>query len=239
MSNNSLLIKKINLQYPLVAVYDAPNKDLFSDVIEPPQKKQVCIFAYFNQWKNNKTLCLTKTNSGCKGCGYWWFNQEALKKEDFVKFLVEDEGLKDSNKKMEQWLDKNNPFHPCHDKLFIGPYNEKLKMYVKTITFWVNADQLSILSLACHYFNDPDSKPPIMIPFGSGCMQSLTLFEDLNKPQAIIGSMDIAMRRYLPPNIFAFTVTLPLFNLFNDINENSFLNKPFLNTLLKSRGGKL
>lgn len=239
MQNQSILLEKLNLKYPLLGVYDAPPESSFKKLIAPPENKRICMFAYFNQWAKGKTLKLSKDNSGCKGCGYWWFNKESQSQEDFVKFLVEDEGLKDTNDKMEQWLLDNNTYKPEYDSIFVGPIDDEFERFVKTITFWVNADQLSVLSLAAYYFNESGSKPPIMTPFGSGCMQALTLFEDFEQPRAIIGSMDIAMRQYLPSNYFAFTVTLPLFKLFMNIDEKSFLNKPFLSTLLKTRGGTL
>lgn len=239
MQTASLLINKLNLKYPLVAFYDAPSKELFPDLTEPVPGRRACLFMYFNQWQKGKTLCLSDDNYGCGGCGRWWFGKETRSHEDFIRFLAEEEGLKDSFKKMEQWVIKNRMYQPVNPFIFIGPYRPELNQFAKTITFWVNADQLSILMLAAHYFNEAGSPPPVMVPFGSGCMQALTLFEDLDQPQAIIGAMDLAMRQYLPPEIFAFTVTLPMFDLLNKIDEKSFIEKPFLSTLIKARGGSL
>lgn len=236
---NYLLLQKLNLRYSLTAVYDAPNPEIFNPIIEPIPNKRSCIFAYFNQWQKGKTLCLEKNNATCKGCGNWWFGKQTRTLDDFVKFLAEEEGLKNSNEKMEQWILHNNPYTPKNKHILMGPYSEVHKEYAKTITFWVNADQLSVLSLASYYFNEVDAPAPIMVPFGSGCMQALTLFEDFNQPKAIIGSMDLAMRQYLPPDIFGFTVTIPMFDLFMEIDEKSFLSKPFLNTFVKARGGSL
>lgn len=67
----------------------------------------------------------------------------------------------------------------------------------------------------------------LLSPFGSGCMELLPLFEDLNVPQAIIGTTDIAMRRFLPPDIMAFTATKPLFEQLFALDERSFFYKPF------------
>ncbi|MBW1984605.1 MAG: hypothetical protein JRI53_07790, partial [Deltaproteobacteria bacterium] len=52
----------------------------------------------------------------------------------------------------------------------------------------------------------------------------------------IIGSTDIAMRQYLPPEIMAFTVTKPLFEKLCRLDEKSFLYKPFWQSLKKRRG---
>jgi hypothetical protein len=54
-------------------------------------------------------------------------------------------------------------------------------------------------------------------------------------PQAVIGATDIAMRQYLPPDILAFSVTVPMFEQLCALDERSFLYKPFLKNLQRSR----
>ena len=63
----------------------------------------------------------------------------------------------------------------------------------------------------------------------------ITPFEDLAIPQAIIGATDIAMRQWLPPDIMALSVTVPMFQQLCSLDEKSFLYKPFLKNLQKSR----
>ena len=98
--------------------------------------------------------------------------------------------------------------------------------------------QLSVLAIGAQYHSAPDDPPPVIAPFGSGCMQLLPLFEDLDAPQAVIGATDIAMRRFLPPDVLAFTVTRPMFEQLCVLDEKSFLYKPFWNNLRKARGLK-
>jgi hypothetical protein len=74
----------------------------------------------------------------------------------------------------------------------------------------------------------------MIAPFGSGCMQLLP-FEDLNIPQASIGTTDIAMRQYIPPDILGITVTKSMFKQLCELDERSFLYKPFLENLKKVR----
>jgi hypothetical protein len=62
-----------------------------------------------------------------------------------------------------------------------------------------------------------------------------SLFEDMSIPQAIIGTTDIAMRRYIPADILAFTVTVPMFEQLCHLDEKSFLNKSFLKRLKSAR----
>jgi hypothetical protein len=66
-------------------------------------------------------------------------------------------------------------------------------------------------------------------------MEMITVFEDLAMPQASIGATDIAMRQWLPPDILALSVTMPMFEQLCSLDEKSFLYKPFLKNLQKSR----
>ena len=90
--------------------------------------------------------------------------------------------------------------------------------------------------LGAQYNNSPGDPPAVIAPFGSGCMELCPLFENLDIPQAMIGSTDIAMRQYLPPDILAFTVTKPMFKQLCELDERSFLYKPFWEDLIKARG---
>jgi hypothetical protein len=102
----------------------------------------------------------------------------------------------------------------------------------------VNPDQLGMLILGAQYNSAPGDPPPVIAPFGSGCMQLVSLFEDLGVPQAVVGATDIAMRRYLPPEILAFTVTKPLFEQLCALDQKSFLYKPFWAGLQHAREKK-
>jgi hypothetical protein len=59
---------------------------------------------------------------------------------------------------------------------------------------------------------------------------------DLSIPQASIGTTDIAMRQYIPPDILGVTVTKSMFKQLCDLDERSFLYKPCLSNLRKARG---
>jgi hypothetical protein len=66
-------------------------------------------------------------------------------------------------------------------------------------------------------------------------MQLVTLFADLDLPQAVVGATDVAMRRYLPPDVLAFTVTRPMFEQLCALDERSFLHKDFWKRLRAAR----
>ncbi len=156
-------------------------------------------------------------------------------REDYVKFLYEGEGLKASKSIMEKWFDQRRTYRMRHPYLLLGTLRREKFEHLRTVTFFVNPDQLSILIIGANHRSGPGDPPAVLAPFGSGCMELLSLFDDLDRPQAIIGATDIAMRRYLPPDILAFTVTRPMFEQLCSLDDKSFLFKPFLNILWKSR----
>ena len=210
-------------------------------MIQPKPGKGACVFAFYNEWLKGKTLHITEDNAGCGGACHWLFDQETRSREDFIEFLteflVDEEGLKASHELMNQWLDHSKPYKPDNPNILIGLLKADQYEYLKTITFYVNPDQLSALMLGAQYNNASSGDPPAVVaPYGSGCMELLPLFEDLNVPQAMIGATDIPMRQYLPPDILAFTVTKPMFQQLCELDKRSFLSKPFWNDLRKARG---
>jgi hypothetical protein len=136
---------------------------------------------------------------------------------------------------MNQWLDDRPPYRQQHPHILIGPLHSEQYAYLKSVTFYVNPDQYSILTLGAQYHSAPDDPSPVLTPFGSGCGQLVSLFDDLRIPQAVTGATDIAMRQHLPPDILAFTVTRPLFEQLCALDERSFLHKPFWRRLMKAR----
>jgi len=233
MSN---LLSKAGITLPVIGIYDAPDPAAFAPVVSPEPGKHICFFAYFQQWVKGKTLHLTADNHGCGGCGRVFFNRMPRTREDFIKFLVDDEGLKASHELMGQWLDHQHTYRAENPHIMVGPLKAALYPYLKTATFWVNPDQLGLIMLGAQYYSAPTDPPPVLAPFGSGCMEMLPLFDNLDIPQAIIGSTDIAMRQYLPADILAFTVTKPMLERLGGLGEKSFLYKPFWKTLQKARG---
>lgn len=159
-----------------------------------------------------------------------------MSREDFVKFLAEEEGMKSSPELMDHWLDFTETYEQDHANLLIGSLRQDQHNYLKSVTFFVNPDQLAVLMLGAHYNSAPEDPPAVIAPFGSGCGLLLPLFSDLSVPQAMIGAMDIAMRSHLPADILTFTVTKPMFELLCQLDERSFLYKPFWKNLTKARG---
>lgn len=234
--DTTTLLQKIGMAHPLIGFYDAPDPSPFEPLVRPVEGKWACVFMFYNKWLDGQTLHLTKDNFGCGGAGYWLCNVESRSREDFVKFLADDEGLKASGELMNQWLDFRRPYQQEHPHLFMGPLREDQYPYLKTITFYVTPDQLSVLMVGASYNNAPKDPPAAIAPFGSGCGTTVSMFDDLEIPQAMIGATDIAMRRFLPEELLAFTVTKPMFEQLCSLDERSFLYKPFWQDLRKARG---
>jgi hypothetical protein len=235
MPDPKKLIEQLGLATPLVAVYDSPDTAGFEPLVAPEPGKHVCLFRFYPNILKGETLLLTKDTFGCGGAGSCLFGVKTRSREDYVKFLYEGEGLKCSREVMEKWFDARRSYAMEHPFLLIGPMREDKYGMVKTVTFFAAPDALSGLIIGAHYCSAPGDPPAVLAPFGSGCMELLPLFEDLGKPQAIIGATDVAMRQYLPPDILAFTVTKPMFEQLCGLDEKSFLFKPFLKNLKKAR----
>ncbi len=229
------LMERIGLKVPLIGFYDAPDASPFEPLVEPEPGKRACVFAFYEQWLAGRTLHITKENSLCPGASHWLFGAVSRSREDFVRFLADEEGLKVSHDLMNQWLDHCKSYKPQYPHILIGPLREDQYQCLKSVTFFVNPDQLSVLLLGAQYDSAPGDPLPAIAPFGSGCMQLLPLFEDLDVPQAIVGATDIAMRRHIDPDLLAFTVTKPMFERLCRLDGKSFLHKRFWKNLRKAR----
>ena len=227
----SYILRKTGINLPLIGFYDTPDPEPFT----PYGNTKGCLFSYFNQWQEGKFLQITKEQYGCGGAGKWLGDIETRSLEDYVTFLADDEGLKANHDLMREWLTFVKPYKQEFENLMVGPLHKSEYKYLKTVTFFVNPDQLSILMIGAQLHSRPTDPEPVIAPFGSGCMQMVSLFKDINIAQAIIGATDMAMRKYLPPDILAFTVTKPMFENLCCIGKDSYLNKPFIKGLKSAR----
>ncbi len=119
----------------------------------------------------------------------------------------------------------------------IGPLCNDQYKYLKTVTFYVNPDQLSFLIHGAEYRNASINDNPVTTAFGSGCGQIAALLGDLNSdvPKAVIGATDMAMREHLPADILAFTANRPMYEQLCGLDKNSFMHKHFWRRLMKMR----
>ncbi|MFC2111417.1 DUF169 domain-containing protein [Bacteroidota bacterium] len=232
-SNPTKLLQIAEIKNPLIGFYDVPDTKAF----EPFAKTKRCFFSAYENWMKGEYVYMSEKHFTCRGGGYWIGGTEGRTREQMLEFLTEEEGLKASKELMNQWLDNQKPYIIENGFVVIGPLKDEQYDYLKTITFFVNPDQLSLLLLGTEYNNANLNTPATMTNFGSGCGQMAALFDDLNSdiPKAIIGATDIAMREHLPPDILALTINKPMYEQLCELDENSFLYKPFWERLKEAR----
>ncbi len=231
-SDPSVLLERTGITGPPIGVYDAPDKEPFEPLVAPDH----CIFSAFGDWIDGRSISITEENFTCGGVGYCYCGVQEKSREEFITFLAETEGLKASNRLMAGWLEHYVPYQRENDFIIIGPLREEQYRYLKTVTFFVNPDQLSALMTGARYFSSPEDPAPVLAPFGSGCSLMLSIFPDLEIPQATISSTDIAMRQHLPPDIISFTATRPMYERLCRLDERSFLYRPFWKRVMEERG---
>ena len=228
------LLEIAGIKTPLIGFYDVSDSKPF----EPFAKPKQCFFSSYENWLKGESICISEGESKCRGGGYWVGGVEFTTRENFAKVLNQREGFKSSDELMCQWLENLKPYMIENGYVVIGPLKDDQYEHLKTVTFFVNPDQLSLLLLGAEYNNASTSDNPVITTFGSGCGQIAALFGDFNSdiPKAIIGATDIAMREHLPPDILAFTVNKPMYKQLCELDEKSFLYKHFWKRLRKARG---
>lgn len=237
----SALIAALDLETPLIGLYDAPDPAVFAPLVEPPQGagRGPCLFHYYKRWLKGETLHLTAGAFGCGGCGRSLFGIHFREREDFIDFLWGDEGLRATREQMGTFVDHAPTYHAEHPHVLVGPLHDGQEGHLRSVTFWVNADQLCALQHGAYHWQSWGEPDPVTVPFGSGCSLLVACFRDLGEPQAVVGGTDIAMRDGLPPGLLAFTVTVPMYERLCTLGADSFLGKGFLARLRKARGGSL
>lgn len=227
------LLEIAGIKTPLIGFYDVSDPKPFEPFCTPKR----CIFSGYGNWAKGESIYISEGNCSCRGGGYWIGGVEFTTRDNFAKGLNEREGFKSSCELMKKWLENLNPYMIENGYVVIGPLKDDQYEHLKTVTFYVNPDQLSLLLLGAEYNNASINDNPAITAFGSGCGQLAALFGDFDTdiPKAIIGATDIAMREHLPPDILALTVNKPMYRQLCELDENSFLYKSFWKRLRKAR----
>ncbi|MFC2027952.1 DUF169 domain-containing protein [Chloroflexota bacterium] len=242
------LLENSGITTPLIGFYDVPDPKPF----EPFAKPKRCFFSAYENWLKGESICISEGTSSCQGGGYWvggitpeWAVKSAgpdiLPRDSFAKGLNQREGFKSSDELMCRWFENLKPYMIENGYVVLGPLKDEQYDFLKTVTFFVNPDQLSLLLLGTEYQNASVDVNPTITSFGSGCGQLAALFGDFDPdiPKAIIGATDIAMRENLPPDFLALTVNKPMYKQLCELDENSFLHKPFWRRLRTARGEEI
>jgi len=237
----SALLAALDARLAPVGLYDAPDPAPFSPLVEPRSRARrgSCVFDFFDHWQAGETLHLTREDYGCGGVGRALMGVSTRDRDDFIAFLCDDEGLRATRELMGGWIDASPVYSMRNEHLLIGPLRPAEYASLRTVTFWVNADQLAVLLHGAYYEHAWGDPPAVVVPFGSGCMELVATFDDLDRQQGAITATDLAMRDQLPRGVLGFTVTVPMFERLCALDERSFLGKGFLAGLRAARGGDL
>ncbi len=237
----------LRLETPVIAIYDASPAPVFEPMVQA--KGRNCCFAYYPRWLQGETLVVQRNGgtfqdpkNGCRGMqnafglgkGYppWMANFLT----DGKKGAPMGEGLKATPELAQEFLDRAKPPEPGGDYVLVGPLKLEQWDKVKAVTFFVDPDRFSaLMTLAAYWSSDPDE---IAAPFSSGCGLMWRELINFQQDRPIIGCTDIAMRKYLPPEIMCLTVSPTRFEKMVNFPEGAFLNREWWNDLMDSRGKK-
>ncbi|MCP4023666.1 MAG: DUF169 domain-containing protein [Desulfobacteraceae bacterium] len=230
----AILLETAQITTPPIGLYDTPDNDQFQSLTRP----NFCLFSSYPDWLKGKSTLITKKSSssmGCPGIGYWLCNKPSVPRESMAQYLAGQEGLKASPDLICRWLESQPPFQGEYDHVVIGPLKPSQYSFLKTITFFVKPDQLSLLITGAEYQTSGAKNSAVAAIWGSGCGQLAAVFNDFTRPQAMISGTDIAMRSYLPYDTLAFTVTKPMFEQLCSLDSKSFFYKSFWKAVKTAR----
>lgn len=237
------MMEKLRLKTPILALYDSEPSDEFEPMVEASGR--TCCFAYYKRWMNGETLVIERGEGSFsdpdKGC-YGAQNAFGLGKgyPPFMPNFLTDgegapmgEGLKATPDLAKEFLDRAVPPEIVSGSVLIGPLRLSMWERIRSVTFLVDPDRLSaLMTLAGYWTSDPEI---IFAPFSSGCGLLLREVESAGGKRAVIGCTDIAMRKYLPPEMLCLTVSPGMFEKMVDFPDDAFPNKSWWNELMNHR----
>lgn len=238
------LTRALQLTTPIVALFDtAPGAD-FAPTIEAGGR--ACCFAYYQRWVAGETVVVRRGDDsfsaprhGCPGM------QRALGFSGvyppwMANFLTDGangapmgEGLKASPELAAEFLTRAKPPRPRGDTMLMGPLRVERWDDVRSVTFFADPDRLSALMTLAAFWSGGDDE--IAAPFSSGCGLMWRELQNQDRDRAILGCTDIAMRRYLPPEILSLTVSPARFEQMLGFPDSAFLNREWWAELLRAR----
>jgi hypothetical protein len=239
------LKEALRLTTPIIALYDAAPDESFEPTVRATGR--ACCFAYYQRWVNGETLVVEHGEGdsfmdprhGCPGM-QTHFGFKKGYPPWMANFLTDGkngapmgEGLKAAPALAQEFLDRTNYPQPGGDTVLLGPLKLDHWDKVRTVTFFADPDRFSaLMTLAAFWTSDPDE---VAAPFSSGCGLTWEVFHEHQEDRAVIGCTDIAMRKYIPPEIICLSVTPERFERMVDFPDDAFLMKSWWNGLMDQR----
>jgi hypothetical protein len=229
------LVARLRLTTPLIGVYDAQPSAAFEPLVETQGTS--CCFSYYQRWLDGETLVLAPGGAGCQGA-HRAVGLETSYPGYMAHFLTDGvgapkgEGLKAAPEIAQGYLDRARPPEVNSGSVLIGPLRLEQWDALRSVTFLVDPDRLgAVMTLAGYWTSDN----VVAAPFGSGCSLLWRALTEDGQDRAVLGATDIAMRRYLPPDILTLSVTPQRFAQMLSFPDAAFLNRSWWNDLMDYR----
>ncbi len=203
-----------------------------SGAFMPEKNKWTCMFVYIKRLVGGESLCFSAGHTGCSGAScYLGFTASS---KEAGRFLAEKEKFKKNATLGNAFYDGICAQSVKAEFVVWGLFdNIADNVAIEVVNLWINADSLSGLVTLANY--DRPNNNNVIVPFASGCQSIWTIpyaEKDSKEPKCVVGCIDPAMRKHLPPDILSFAMPA---NRFVEMTENisgSFLEQNGWNDLM-------
>jgi hypothetical protein len=191
--------------------------------VAPEPDAWTCMFTFIDAVAGGKRLCLSADNPGCSGAAcYLGFKKPG---PGAGAFLAQKEKFKRSVEHGEAFYAEIGAI-PAADRFLVlervcdlGEGDRP-----EVVVLWLEAVTLAGMVTLANY--DRPTNDNVLIPFASGCQGLWTMpyrekFEKL--PRCVVGTMDPAVRAYLPKEVLTFSMPAARFAEIAENVEGSFL----------------
>jgi len=231
----SRLIDKLKLQYLPVAFLMMDEKP--ADVLEAREGVWTCVVPFFRAAAKGKMVVFSRKTTTCLGgkVGMGFGNAYMNFPGGIEYFLSagkegfrEGEGYIKTPELAKDFVD-NLPITDIPSEYVVLKPVTQVNPESETpvlVSFYVNMDQLSALTVLANY-NSPGIDR-VRIPFGAGCQSLFILPLDESKnetPKAVVGLLDVTVRPMVDKNYVSFTVPYQMFLEMEQNISGSFLEK--------------
>ncbi len=221
--DQQLFLRHFRAMMPAMGWYFSSRRS--DDAIVFPSGKWACMFSRIHEVASGGRLCFSKNAAGCGGAAcYLGFKNPG---PDAGRFLASKEKFKEKDDYGNAFYHQINAI-PCTDRFLELSCLENIgdHMDIQVVNLWV--DPLSLSGLVTLFNFDSEMNNNVSIPFASGCQGMWTMpykEKDENRPRAIVGALDPAMRRYIAKDTLLFSVPANRFHVVANKIEKSFAGK--------------
>lgn len=210
---------------PIACFYtDELNGVEFRDKPKPNKNGYTCIFSQIAPVKQGDSLAFNKENLGCFG-SYLPFGFDTELSDDVTGYVCNVERVMKSPIHLKSMY-KHRPIQEAPGKYLVFKRFDKLEENdnPSLVFFRDNQDVITGLHGLANY--DAMSPYEVIAPYGTGC-DSVVGFPmselKSENPRAVLGPLDVSVRKVFKPNILTFSAPWPRFLRILENMEESFL----------------